>query len=261
MLSNDCSILILSCDKNIGLLNIFFDKFKENWFDCKYKIYLGLENQTSDFDNITILNSYSFKYSDRLLEYLNIIKTEYILIILDDFIIEKRVNNDVLNNYLYCICNDKSIANLTLVWIDGAVEFNYSDDLQKKCYDANFLVNLQIGFWKKDILQKLLVHGEDAWQIELYGSIRARKFKDFKFLHINNDDNMPIVYNRGWLIVKGVWNGNEILRLNLANYANYFLDGKEIKYSNFGKISKLNSLKIHLGVLIRKLLSRIGWFY
>ena len=101
---------------------------------------------------------------------------------------------------------------------------------------------------------------ENAWQAELYGSIRARKNKDRKFLYLKDDDMMPYKYNRGWLVVKGSWNANEIKRLKLEKYVKDFLDGKNILYDNFGRISKIQSAKIRIGVGSRKILSHIGFY-
>ena len=260
MLNTECSILILSCDKNIGLLNIFFDKIKENWNTCKYKMYLGLENKNFNYKNVEVLNSKYSQYSDRLLDYLSKIDSAFVLVMLDDFIIEKEVNNKIVDSYFEYIYNDKTIATITWTWIDGKIECKYNDYLDKKCYDAKFLVNLQIGFWRKDILENILVFGENAWQVELFGSIRARKYRNLKFLHLNKNIAMPIVYNRGWLVVKGVWNGNELIRLNLNKYVNYFLDGNEIKYNNFYKSNKFNSLRVYFLIFVRRICSRLGWY-
>lgn len=42
-MDSKCSMLVLSCDKNVGVLKIFFDFLRKNWPDCPYNVYLGME--------------------------------------------------------------------------------------------------------------------------------------------------------------------------------------------------------------------------
>ena len=257
----DCAVLILSCDKNESLLRIFFDFFNKNWNDCPFDIYLGVESSNMVFDHVTVLKSNEKSFCSRIKHYLKLINKEYVLIILDDFILEEKVYNSEIARYYSIIHSNAFISNLTLAWIDG-IESVYSDNIMAKAYNSNFLVNLQVGFWRTSVLQELIRPNENAWEAELLGSIRARKYKDRAlFLHLSSDDDMPYKYNRGWLIVKGCWNGNEIRRLGLEKYASCFLDGKPIIYEQFGKTSKFNSLKIRFSVFIRKLLSNIGVYF
>ena len=79
---------------------------------------------------------------------------------------------------------DDLISNLTLAWIAGVVDREYAPDIIKQKWYGNYLVNMQVGFWRTDELIKLLRDTENAWQAELYGSIRARKNKDRKFLYL-----------------------------------------------------------------------------
>ena len=43
VIMDNCSILVLSCDINISLLNIFWTEFWDKWRDCALPVYLGLE--------------------------------------------------------------------------------------------------------------------------------------------------------------------------------------------------------------------------
>ena len=56
-MDNSCAILVLGCDKNISVLNIFFDFLKKFWPNCKYPIYLGLEKSTVRYEGVSTLNS------------------------------------------------------------------------------------------------------------------------------------------------------------------------------------------------------------
>jgi len=251
-----CSILVLSCDHNQGLLNIFFDRFKKFWPDCEYTVYLGTEKIEYQYPDIICLNSDSKFWSRRLKSYLKRIETEYVLIILDDFILESIVDSDEINKYLLIIYNDKSIANLALteIYDRNNIKSKY-EHLCTRNPRSNYLLNLQVGFWNKRILFHLLKDNESPWETELFGSIRARKFNSYQFMCLRSDENQPYKYNRGWLMVRGKWNGNEIKRLHLERYADDFLDGKDIIYSDLMKISFHKRVIRRLKITVHKCLS------
>ena len=214
-----------------------------------------------EFEGIKVLNSTRESYSGRLIDYLNYIQSSFVLIILDDFIIENKVDNEILQRYADYIFKNPDVACMSLS--GGPMEGveKYQTGVVKRPWNADYLLNLQVAIWDKAVLLSLLKDGESPWQIELFGSFRARKLKNKIFLQLEDSSFMPIVYNGGWLIVKGIWNGNEIKRLKLEKYVNEFLDGKTLKYDNFGRLPKTDVLKIRWGILIRKLASKLGVYF
>ena len=259
---DQCSILILSCDKNIGVLKICFDFLKKNWTTCKLPIYIGLEKICAEFPNCITLYSKETLWAARVKDYLKKIETQYVLIILDDFIIEEKVNDDFIFKTLEYMRENPEIANMTLKNIpDSKNKISSYFGFSKRHWAGNYLLNMQIGVWRKNILFKLLKNNESPWQTELYGSIRARKLKNYNFYCLSDNDNAPIKYNNGWLIVRGAWNGNEIIRLNLMNYFKEIFDGKEILYNGFGKIDLFPRIIRRLNIIIRQFCSRLHIYF
>lgn len=256
---DECAVLVISCDKNLGLLQIFFDFFKKNWTDCPFPIYLGLEK--ASFQNVDTICSEKKDFSGRVRDYIQKIHYKYLMVILDDFILEKEVCNKDILQYYEILTSDAKTANITLARITATSSISNYEHLLRREWNANYLMNFQVGLWNAEVLYSLLKDQENAWQAELFGSVRARKLKKYNFLNLDSDENMPYVYNRGWLIVKGAWNANEIRRLHLENYVDSFLDGKKILYSEFGKVSKRQSVPIRIGVMLRKIMSGIGVFF
>ncbi len=252
--------MILSCDKNIGLLNIFFDFFDKNWPGCDWPVYVGLEEKEIRAADKIVLRSKASGWAQRVKTYLERLPYHCILLMLDDFIIEDTVNQEKISDMLQIMKEHSDIVNIALSEIyDKRNVVSGFEGLRQRPAKGNYLLNLQMGFWRKDALFQLLKDHETPWQTELYGSIRARKWRDYRFLCLESDQGMPVKYNRGWLIVRGEWNGDEIRRLNLACYGNEIFDGKNIMYLGYEKIKTAFIRRIvrRLGILKRQFLS---WF-
>lgn len=260
MNQDECSILILGCDKYKNVLRISADFFSRNWADCPFPIYVGLEKEKIKFNNAVILNSEKKSWGARVIDYLNRIKTKFVMIILDDFVIEQKVETDIVLEYLNLMGEDHNIANIAFVDIfDKDNRPTSVPHLMKRKAKGDYLINMQIGIWDKDFLAGILDENFTPWEAELYGSIRARKYSNKRtFLCLDDDNNMPIKYNRGWLIVQGKWNANEIIRLNLYDYSSLFFDGKRIQYDDFEKVKLSFRIKRRFGIEFRKALSNVG---
>lgn len=210
------SILVLSCDKNLDVAKLFFEYFSENWKDCKYPVYLGVEKELPQIDNVNVLQSNEINWAARVRCYLKEIPTPYVLLFLEDFIVEEAVQSDRVAYYADVLEADKKIANITFENIPAKDnEKAQFEHLLLRNSKANYLVNMQVGLWNKEILLALMKDKENPWQTEIYGSIRARKYKDYKFYCMDSDENMPIKNGRGWLVVRGKWNLTEIERLGI----------------------------------------------
>ena len=70
---------------------------------------------------------------------------------------------------------------------------------------------------------------------------------------------MPIKYNRGWLVVRGQWNADEIERLGLVNRRE-IKDGKPIKHIGYGPVilPVIQRIKLKIGINLRNLLSLLN---
>lgn len=261
MQRDDCSVLVLSCDKNISLLKILFDYLDKNWNDCPFRMYVGLEEGNIKSDKIMPLHSAGSGWGGRLLVYLDEIKTDFVMLILDDFLPERAVNTSKVIHYLELMQQNKNIATISFADIyDKNNNYVESLGLCRRPAKANFLLNLQAGIWNVDTLKCLLKADESPWKTELFGSIRARQMKDKMFLCLRTDEESPYRYNRGWLMVRGVWNGNEIKRLGLEKYSEEIFDGKDIQYSNLMHMDFLPRVKRRLQIEYRKLISYFGFY-
>lgn len=256
MNNQDCSILVLTCDKNIGLMNIFMTFLSKNWKDCPFPIYLGFENLKPEYRNAIVLNSKENKWGDRVLGYLRGIKTRFVLIILDDFICEECVQTELIKTYITYMENDDSIVSISIadIYDKNNRETEY-EGIMRRPWNGKYLLNLQVNLWQRETLIALLKGNDNPWQAELYGSIRARKLRDKQFLCLKSDGISPYKYGRGWLMVRGVWNGNEIKRLGLQEYSQNIFDGRDILYTDLMHINLIARVKRRVLIDVHLLLS------
>ena len=215
-MADNCSMILLSCDKYLDVVKKHLDYLEKYWMDCPFEIYLGLERAELQYNGslkIHVLNSDCAHWSERVIEHLNAVPTDYVLVTLDDFFVEANVRKDILNLSLETIKKNTQIANISFKPYIG----EKLSEKQIDCFDCRkkvrpSLVNWQIGIWDKKTLISLLSPEESPWESELYGSLRARYCCNKEFYCVN-ENSKPIDYGEGWLIVRGKWNSLEVNRI------------------------------------------------
>lgn len=224
----DVAIVVMSCDKNTWLLDIFFERFFSEWKDCKYDIYLVMEEQNyhyKDYSINVLTYSKKIKWCARLKEALNCIKNEYVLLFLDDFILESAVNSELLEEYIKIVKSNK-LSNLVLTPVENEKNDNLILDsrINKRNRFGRYKTSLQCGIWEKEVLEKLLVSTENAWEFEIFGNLRSFLVKD-QFYAVRKKENKPFDYNDGFFVVQGRVNIEEKTKIEQ-------IIGREISIGN-----------------------------
>ena len=87
------SVLVNSCDKYEKLWPIFFSMLARFWPENKETVFLNTESKSYTHEGINIESLHTGEqraWSARLISALHQIKTPYVLMILDDFILEEN---------------------------------------------------------------------------------------------------------------------------------------------------------------------------
>ena len=97
-MSNECTLLVNSCDNYSDTWTPFFKLLSKYWPDCPYKIVLNTESLSFKYNDLNI-NTFSFykegksvSWGRRVIRHLKKIETEFVLIVLDDFFIRANVD-------------------------------------------------------------------------------------------------------------------------------------------------------------------------
>lgn len=211
MLEN-CALLVSSCDKNEDLWDMFFHYLHKNWEDCNIPIYLNTESksyQNSYFDVRTFQlfpEGYHDQWSYRLKKHLELIEEDYVILILDDFFLQDKVDTGELEWCLDTMKKNDKIAFFCYDPSPGPNEECKYRNYEKKAKKAPFRMNLQAGMWNKKNLLRVLRNHEGPWQFETWGSMRSRRYQ-LEFYSIIPNAKRPFIYPQGGVLADNRWYG------------------------------------------------------
>ncbi len=253
-MENECVLLMLGCDKNIDLVELNLDMIKRFWPDCPFPVYISLETYHGNYgDNIKIMNSNETKWSKRIMEHLAGLNSKYVMITLDDFIIEDFVHTQTVVDCINFMNENPQVVNMAFDAFNGkripGKDFKHFQCRKKR---SNCLLNWQIGLWRTDNLIELMDPNENPWESEVFGSMRAELKKESQFYCLDVKMHKPIEYNNGWLVVRGCWNGNEIKRLEQKLNIKIDTGDRLIKYKDFQYISFFPRVKRRLKIIFKR---------
>jgi len=173
------STLVASCDRYYKLWPIWYENLKGCWTDTSYPIFLGTNTstfQSKDLDVKTVYSTLEKSWSERVVEWLDQLSSEYVLLLLDDFILKYPVAYEKLES-LIDLMEEYNSPYLRIFSFPGPSEI-LDKDLCVGTIDKEepYLISLQASLWKVEFLRKICKPGESPWQFEIYGSERAREF-------------------------------------------------------------------------------------
>lgn len=184
MNNTELSLLVISCDKYADVWNPFFKLFWRYWPDCPYPIYLGANQRTFDDPRIEmILTGKDYGWASSTIRMMKSINSEYVLVLLEDFLIYRAVDLREVDSLLEALVNENG-AYLRLMPSSPPDRDDPShENLGVIDPGSKYRVSLQAAIWNKDIFLQLLEPGESAWQMETRGTLRSEQI-DKKFYSV-----------------------------------------------------------------------------
>ena len=185
---NNISILVLSCDKYANLFKFFENYFLRNWPDCNFPKYFCTNKIKVYSKNFVNINYYpDLNWSTTLKGYLQNINTKYVLLLLDDALINNKLDNEYFKKLIKFLSNN-NVNHLHLRNNFSLTGDNLFEELPKFMpYRCNVT-----GIWNKSHLLKILQNDENPWEFEINGSYRVRtisgyyysKYDFFDYIHL-----------------------------------------------------------------------------
>lgn len=226
LLNNEITILVNSCDAYNDIWPLFFSAVDEYWPN-HVNIVLNTETiKCEERENIKTHLLDKSKKNDswgfRLRETLKCIKTKYVLVLFDDFIIEDYIDEEELVRILNAMEKDSSISvvYLTKVAVEKKNESNLFFEENKNKYvelqsNVDFRLNSAPAIWRVQELINYTGVIENPWAWEVFGSYKTFNIKEkFYCVGDNDKDVFKYNYNKGGAIYRGKWVKEVVLEKN-----------------------------------------------
>lgn len=191
MMNSSFPLVIASYAKAYDFWHIT-DYFLKKYWNKNRRIYLGANGKDKKKfvpDNWKYINcGEDISFSKSLIDYLKSIDDEYFILMLDDFMILEKVDNDKIEKAFNFIRSHDGVY-LRLV-PNPKGEIKIDSDFSKIDVQSYvpYVTSLQMTIWKKDFLIKLLSYDFSPWEFE----IKAGKTKE----SLENRDNFYVTnYN------------------------------------------------------------------
>lgn len=219
------TVLVNSCDAYQDCWEPFFCLFRKHWPDCDAPIVLNTESRSFVFQGLDIrcpcvsrTAGRQLGWGGRLMRTLDVVETDIVLLILDDFFILSPVQTGVVRGFVDLMASD-DLTHILLSEAPGPNKPSPYPLLVARGQRAPYRLSLQVGLWNRDRLKSYLRPHESAWQTELWGSRRAwRKQDSFFCLDVEGHDRvLPVEYFDTGGIARGKWIESKVVPLFKAH--------------------------------------------
>ena len=250
------TLLVSSCKDYTSLLDNFFIQFKKHFPEFDGDIVINTFYDDKRYNSIS--KKYDeYSWSCRTKKALSLVKTPYILILMDDYYLKSNVDSSLFSNFVELLSNNKRIGYLKLY------EHNkHIIKLNKEYYNkyffnegkrVKFSISLQAGLWKKTYLNKVLRRGEDAWVFERNGSYRSYYYHELK-LTLDVDNFMLFDYFGGSLVKRGLFSQDVV---------DYYVKNEGLNFDNIVvyKKEEIKSKKFFLKKIYERVYLPLSIFF
>ena len=177
-ITSNVSVLVLSCDKYSDLWSPFFELFWRFWPDCPFKVFLLSNNKLFLDDRVTTIRvGPDTTWSKNLRTALQSIQSEYVLLMLEDAMIDRHVDNARVLRLITWLQSNK--ADYLRLRPAPKPDYRYEPGIGRIEVKALWRASIFLSIWRIETLKDMLVDEESAWEFEINGSIRSRRSNDF----------------------------------------------------------------------------------
>ena len=131
-------------------------------------------------------------WSDSLRVAVNQIEEDYILVMLEDYLVHVPVNDKRFwDSFAFMKDNNAGYMQVSYQVVGADPDIKYPYNIVQKQHNAEYRTSLQAAIWEKETLLNILLSGENPWGFEIAGSVRSESIAK-PFLGISKD--FPINY-------------------------------------------------------------------
>jgi hypothetical protein len=192
---SDLTVLINTSDGFEDCWDPFFTLFKRYWPDCPYPLVLNTETKSFNFPGLQLTCSQvaqragrRLNWSQCLMACLDSIPTPHVLYLQEDFFLEGPVRSNLIDTLADELRAGRAdVVRLMECGGSGPWHPTANDLLWRVDQKAQYRIALQAALWRKATLRSHLRRHESPWQLEVFGSGRARRKRGETVLCVNRD--------------------------------------------------------------------------
>ncbi len=201
------SLIYCTCDRYESLWANFFMLWKKYWPTFNSQVIFNTESKVFNSDGLDIIHpvfsASNITWSERLYQSLNMVKSPYVILCLDDFYLKSKVDVETIEMCVDQLDKNDDIKSFTF----GAQPGNnkpceFSNSFEERARFAPYRVNAQIALWRVSYLKKVIRLYENPWEFELNGSFRSTLYGG-KLYSLKRNAPLVFDYDWGFLIVRG----------------------------------------------------------
>lgn len=237
------TIVVDSFDGYSDVWPSFFEIFNMQWGNCPYNVKL-VSNYLDFYGVDTIKVGEETCWSDRTIKAIKQIRTEYVLLLLEDYLFGKSINNEEIAEALVFL-KERGGQYLRLTNIPKS-RFNDGKVFFPLYADEEYAINLQASIWRREFLiEALEKFPGSAWEFEI-GFLKEAVISKHSILEgCFGAVKDPLDIHNG--VLKGKWFPNEV---------KYFAKrGIDIQWKERGMLTFMQMIKYKISVGIKDKLS------
>jgi hypothetical protein len=204
------TVVVNTCDSYSDVLQVFFIAFEEFWSDCPYPVVINAE--ANDYPHRAQVHNYISPdgiddWGARLRATLETVDSEYVLMLYDDFILERQVDNHRIATAVRRLHSSSNAAVTYLIHTGLPVVSTADADSFCVVSDwSDYRLNSAPAIWRKSALMEYTKCGDTPWAWEVFGSYRTwGDGKHFFTLEAEQDEIYPYNHSKGGAIYRGKW--------------------------------------------------------
>lgn len=221
-MKNDCTFLLSTYDGGEDLWEGFFKALSIQWPEMNMDIVLNTETKTYSYPGYNIISfqpSLNKKqtWAERIISTLNHIDTEFVLLFLEDFWLDTKVDNEFFIQTIRWMKDCPDVANFSYYpCLPGSnIDDGRFDRFEKRPQKCEYKFNCQVGLWRTRELVKFFRPHESPWDWEIHGSKRATRCNQL-FYSLKIDAPKVFSYGdnlKGCMVCRGKWVKDQVVPL------------------------------------------------
>lgn len=252
-MSEQLSLLVLSCDKYSDLWLDFFKLKDKFWNNCDFKWYLVTETKSFEYPGVTVINTgTNLNWTGRLRYAITKTQSNLIGLFLDDYFISDTIDNDLIHSLVKKMLAENIMhINMSDVFynlLNMPDKHDYYDEhLFKIPKHKKYGLSCASAIWNSQYLLDIIgTEDKSPWQFEIDLCKKAETRNGFQGL-ILCDDRMPFNITTVPVVIQGKYYPKAI---------NYFHSkGFDISIGNRAIMSKKEvftyNIKIYISTYIQ----------